>query len=411
MKRLRDGLHSALGGLSPVFWTLVAGMFVNRLANFVGVFLALYLVRERGFGADEAGRVVALYGVGLLVASPLGGTLADAIGRRTTMLLSLSAGALVVGTIGFLHGTGWIAAFAFLAAATSEMYRPAMNAAIADVVPAADRSRAWGLSYWAANLGWTFGLALGGALAAHSFIAVFLADAATSLVFATIVARKVPETRPNDANLHSPLGGLGLVFRDRAFVSFLVLVFLSLVVFVQFQLAVPVDMSAHGIGPGTFAVLLSLNGLGVVLLQPISAAWLPVGDGSRRLAASALLIGAGFGVYALAGPVPPLVVYATGIVLWTLGEVSGFPVAAAIVADLAPPALRGRYQGVFSMTWGVAFTVAPILGGEVLTRFGGRALWLLCLVIGASVAVAHLATAGQRLRRMAALAKEAAPDN
>ncbi len=73
---------------------------------------------------------------------------------------------------------------------------------------------------------------------------------------------------------------------------------------------------------------------------------------------------AGSGVNALAGTLPALAVYATGVVLWTLGEVSGFPVAAAIVADLAPPELRGRYQGAFSMAWGVAFTVAPVLGGE-----------------------------------------------
>jgi MFS family permease len=384
-------------------------MFVNRLAAFVGVFLALYLVRELGFGADAAGRVVALYGVGLLVAAPLGGTLADAVGRRSTMLLSLCAGALAIGAIGFLRGAVPIATFAFLAAATSEMYRPAMNAAIADLVPPRDRARAWGLSYWAMNLGWTVGLALGGVLAAHSFTAVFLADAATSLLFAAIIAWRVPETRPAGSHVHSPLAGLALVFGDRTFVTFLLLVFLSLVVFVQFQLAVPLDMNAHGIGPGTFAALLSLNGLGVVLLQPIAAVWLTIGDGGRRLAASALLIGAGFGLYALAGPLPPLYVYAAGVVLWTLGEVFGFPAAATVVADLAPAGLRGRYQGAFSMAWGVAFTVAPILGGEVLTRFGGIALWLLCLGIGVASAAGHLAAARPRRRRLAALASEVAP--
>jgi MFS family permease len=259
------------------------------------------------------------------------------------------------------------------------------------------------------NLGWTVGLALGGVLAAHSFTAVFLADAATSLLFAAIIAWRVPETRPAGAHVHSPLAGLALVFGDLTFVTFLLLVFLSLVVFVQFQLAVPLDMNAHGIGPGTFAALLSLNGLGVVLLQPIAAVWLTIGDGGRRLAASALLIGAGFGLYALAGPLPPLYVYAAGVVLWTLGEVFGFPAAATVVADLAPAGLRGRYQGAFSMAWGVAFTVAPILGGEVLTRFGGIALWLLCLGIGVASAAGHLAAARPRRRRLAALASEVAP--
>ncbi|MGB8930685.1 MAG: MFS transporter [Anaeromyxobacteraceae bacterium] len=99
----RRRLNAAVGGFPPVLWTILAGMFVNRLASFVATFLALYLVRERGFAPDAAGRVVALFGAGVLVAGPLGGTLADAIGRRTTMLLSFGLGALSVGTIGFLR--------------------------------------------------------------------------------------------------------------------------------------------------------------------------------------------------------------------------------------------------------------------------------------------------------------------
>jgi MFS family permease len=405
----RDRLRPALGGLSPVFWTLLVGMFVNRLATFVATFLALYLVRERGFAADAAGRIVSLFGLGILVAGPLGGTLADAIGRRRTMLLSFGLGALSVGAIGFLRAPALLALFTFLSAATSELYRPAMSAAIADVVPIEHRTRAWGLAYWAMNLGWTFGLALGGLIAAQSFTALFVADAATSLAFAAIVARRVPETRPPGTHVHSPLAGLVRVFADGPFVVFLVLNLAVLVVFVQFQLAVPLDMNAHGIGPGTFAALLSVNGLGVVLLQPLVGPALARRDGARLLAVSALLIGGGFGVNALAGWLPPLPVYLAGVALWTVGEVVGFPAAAAIVANLAPPELRGRYQGAFSMSWGVAFTIAPVLGGEVLTRLGGRALWAACLGIGVAVAAGHALAAGPRRRRLAALLGSAAP--
>jgi MFS family permease len=401
---MRRRLREAVGGLSPVFWTLIAGMFVNRLASFVATFLALYLVRERGFAPDAAGRIVALFGIGNLVAGPLGGTLADAIGRRTTMLLSFGLGAVVVGTIGFLRDPALLALFTFLAAATNELYRPAMSAAIADVVPFEDRARAWGIAYWAMNLGWTFGLMLGGAIAARSFTALFLADAATTLAFAAIVARRVPETRPSGTQVHSPLAGLARVFGDGTFVVFLLLNLVALVVFVQFQLAAPVDMNAHGVGPGTFAALLSVNGLGVVILQPLLGPALARRDLGRLLAASSLLIGCGFGVNALAGWLPPLPVYLFGVALWTLGEVVGFPAGATVVANLSPPELRGRYQGAFAMSWGVAFTIAPVLGGELLTRAGGPALWATCLAIGAAVAAGHLAAAAPRRRRLAEIA-------
>src|SRR5512138_1793586 len=406
---MRRRLNEAVGGLSPVFWTLIAGMFVNRLASFVATFISLYL-RSRGYAPDAAGRVVALFGVGALLAGAVGGTLADAIGRRATMLLSFALGSVSVGAIGFVRDPALLAPLTFLASFTSELYRPAMNAAIADVVPEADRARAWGVAYWAMNLGWAFGLALGGVLAARSFTLLFLADAATTLAFASIVARRVPETRPAGTQAHSPVAGLWRVFTDGTFVLFLLLQLAALVVFVQFQHAAPTDMNAHGVGPGTFAALMSLNGVGVVVLQPLLGPALARRDTGRLLAASALLIGAGFGVNALAGWLPPLPVYAAGVALWTVGEVVGFPAAATVVANLSPPALRGRYQGAFSMAWGVAFTIAPVLGGEVLARAGGPALWALCVAIGVAASAGHLAAAAPRRLRLAARAAAAEAD-
>ncbi len=411
---LRNRLSHALGGLPATFWMLFTGMLVNRLASFVGIFLALYLVRERGLSPSAAGRIVSLFGVGVLVAGPLGGTLADAIGRRATMLLSLGLGALAVGSIGFLRAPWLLGLFAFLAAATSELYRPAMNAAIADLVPPEDRTRAYGLVYWAVNLGWSISLAFAGLVAERSFLLLFLADATTCLAFAALVFLRVPETRPAGAQAHSPLAGLSIAFRDGQLVTFLLLHLLGLVVFLQFQLAAPLDMAAHGIGPKGFSLLMAMNGFGVVLLQPLLGPALQRRDGANLLALSALLFGLGFGVNAAVGTalgqvVGPLLVYGSGVLFWTVGEVVGFPTANALVANLAPAALRGRYQGAFSMAWGVAFTLSPLVGGEVLTRFGARALWLLCLALGSLVAALHLAAAGPRRRRLAALRAHAPP--
>ena len=90
---LRNWLGSRIGGLSGVFWTVWWGLVVNRLASFVLPFLSIYLVRDRGFLPAQAGRVLALYGLGMTIAGPLGGLLADRIGRRATMLVALVLGA------------------------------------------------------------------------------------------------------------------------------------------------------------------------------------------------------------------------------------------------------------------------------------------------------------------------------
>jgi predicted MFS family arabinose efflux permease len=395
-------LRQALSGLPATYWALLAGAFVNRLGAFVATFLGLYLVRARGFTAAEAAPVVALFGIGILVGAPVGGVLADAIGRRTTMLLSFACGAAAVGALGLVSSPPALAALTFLGAATGELYRPAMNAAIVDVVPPADRARAWGLSYWAMNAGWVFGLALGGFLAARSYAALFLADACTTLVFGAIVLRRVPETRPPGTQAHSPLEGLGLVLRDRTYLLFLLLHLVALTIFVQFQFALPLDMRAKGLDEPRFAAVLVLNGVGVVVLQPLQAALGGRRDPSRQLAASALFFGLGYGANALAGLLPPFPVYLAAGLLWTIGEVLGFPYAAQLVAELAPVSLRGRYQGAFSMSWGVAFALSPVVGGALLARFGPVALWLSCLAAALLVGAGHLAAGPARRRRLGA---------
>jgi len=103
---------------------------------------------------------------------------------------------------------------------------------------------------------------------------------------------------------------------------------------------------------------------------------------------------------------PPLPVYLAAGVLWTVGEVIGFPYAALLVAELAPPELRGRYQGAFSMSWGIAFTLSPLVGGALLSRAGAPALWGACLAAGAAVSLGHLAAGPSRRRRLAAAPTE-----
>jgi MFS family permease len=391
---------AAVGGLPGVFWTMWWGLIVNRLASFVIAFLSLYLVRERGLGPAEAGRIVALYGLGFTLAAPLAGLLADRVGRRATMVAGLLLGACCVSALAFARAPGLLALFAFLAAATGDLYRPAMSAAVADVVPPADRARAYGLVYWAVNFALSVGLAIGGLLADRSFVALFLADAGTSLVAAAIVFFRVPETRPHGL-VHEPaLRGLIKVFADGPFLSFLLLHLAALTVFVQWQLALPIDMAAHGLGPSAYAFLMALNCAGVVLLQPILTPRLQRVDAAALLALSAALFGLGYGVNAIGGSIA---VYGIGTALWTVGEVIGFPVASTVVANLAPPALRGRYQGAFAMSWGVAFTISPLAAGEVIQRFGSRTLWLLCLAVAVAVSAGHLLTAEPRRRRLAAL--------
>src|SRR5439155_9526482 len=116
-----------------------------------------------------------------------------------------------------------------------------------------------------------------------------------------------------------------------------------------------------------------LNGIVIVLVQPVLAPILGRLDRSRVLAAGALLVGLGFGLNVVAsGPL----LFALGVTVWTVGEVFVLPTSNAVVADVALPHMRGRYQGAYGLSFGLAGFGAPLIGPAVLPRFGRRGLWL-----------------------------------
>ena len=102
--------------------------------------------------------------------------------------------------LGFARETMHVVVATFALGFFGEMYRPSVNAAIGDLVPAADRTRAFGFLYWAINLGFSIAPVLAGLMASKSYTALFVGDAATTLLFALIVWARVPETRPARAS-------------------------------------------------------------------------------------------------------------------------------------------------------------------------------------------------------------------
>jgi MFS family permease len=415
---VRTRFRAIGAGLPRTYWVLWAGMLVNRAGCFVLPFLAVYLTQGRGFSPTTAGAIAAIYGAGSTVASALGGYLADHVGRRATMAGALLLGGTGMIALGFARDLWLIAPATFLVALLGESYRPAMQAAVADLVPPNDRVRAFGILYWVINLGFSIGLVLGGVLASRSFLYLFVGDGLTSITYALIVLRAVPETRPAHVlphregaeqapQRHGFASGFLAPYRDRPFAVFVALSVVTLLIFMQHIAALPIEMGRRGLSRTWLGFILGLNGMVIVLVQPFLAPFLGRFNRSHVLSVGACLLGLGFGVNVVAsGPA----LYGLGVVVWTVGEICLLPTANAVVADIALPHLRGRYQGAYGLSFGLAGFGAPLIGTSVLQHFGGRALWLGCLAAGLLVAAGHAALAPHltRLREERLAARGAA---
>ncbi|WP_194927129.1 MFS transporter, partial [Catenulispora pinisilvae] len=345
----------------------------------------------------------------------------DRVGRRATLLGALVASAVTLVALGSVHSVALIAVLAFLAGLANNATRPATGAIIADVVPSADRGRAYGLNYWAINLGFSVAMLSAGAVASHGYSLLFMGDAAANLGCAVVVFFTVPETRPvssiGSTGPGAANGGSGVgadseerggrltdVLRDRIFLGFLGAVLVGAVIYSQAQTVQPIMMGEAGLGPGAYGAIAALNGILIGVLQLPLTTWLRRYTHGPVLAVSSLVTGAGFAVPLLVSAVGhPMGVYAASVVVWTLAEIGTTPPQMALGADLAPAHLRGRYQGMSTLVWSIAGIIGPLVGGWALSTLGSSVVLWASLVLGAAGVPAWLVIGRRSAGRVAAL--------
>ena len=372
-------------------WILFAGAFLNRVGTFVLPFFTLYLTQTRGYTAPQAGLAIAAYGLGGILSQALGGLVADRVGRRNTIALSMFLAATFTLLLWQAHTLALIYPLMFCLAATAELYRPASGALIADLLPSEQRVTAFTLYRLGVNVGWACGLALGGFLAERSFSLLFIGDAMTSATFGLIALVSLPHgTRTTKhEERHLPTARASIL-ADRGFLLFLGAVLTTGIVYSQNVSTLPLHVTDAGHPTSTYGLLQALNGILVVFLELPVIGWTQRHDRLRMVALGDLLIGLAFMSLIVASSVPALVGM---ILLWTAGEMIESPMASAIAADRAPEHARGRYQAAFGSMFGVAWMLGPVLGTSVYA-VSPDALWLGCGVLG--VVAAALAVAAGR---------------
>jgi MFS family permease len=372
-------------------WILFAGTFVNRFGSFVLPFLVLYLTRA-GYSAAQAGVAMGIYGLGHLLASIAGGHLADRIGRRNTIVISMFGSAVTMLTLSQAHTYASIVTITFATGLFSELYRPASYALVADLIAEERRITAYGVYRFAVNLGFAAGPATAGFLADRSFNFLFIGDAATSLIYGLIAVAALPHGMRGYSKDERKGEALRAALADKRFMLMLLATLGITAVDFQSGSTFPLYVKSLGYATSTFGLLLSINGALIVVFELAITTLVRRYRPQPVIALGYFLAGMGFMLNAAARTVPML---ALTVVIWTIGEMVSSPVAGAYAAQLAPPQYRGRYMGLMMTTWGLGLVLGPSIGTWVFAH-NPAALWIACGVIG-TVSALLLLMAG-RLR-------------
>jgi MFS family permease len=384
----------------PLFWIIVVTLFIDSLGStLLFPFFALYITQKFGVGMTEAGVLLGMSSLFGLIGSVIGGALTDKFGRRQLILFGLVFSALSSLLFGLASDVRILYFLVVIVGLLSRVSTPAHDAMMADILPEDKRQEAFGITRVVYNYAWIFGTALGGLIAARSFLALFVADAVLSLTVAIILYRFLPETKPashieakESESFLTTIAGYRIVVRDLAYVGFTLAGMIVLIVYQQQYGALAVYLrDVHNIGPKSYGVMLSVAGLEVVLFQIWISRTIRKYPPFLMMMLGALFFMVGFGMF---GIVKGFTFFLLAMILATVGEMILFPTNKALAINFAPAAMRGRYMAIYDFGWSIPATFGPAAAGLILDNYNPNLLWyvggVLCAVSALSFYALHL---------------------
>ncbi|HEX4746888.1 MAG TPA: MFS transporter [Gaiellaceae bacterium] len=390
--------------------TLQIGGLINAFGNGMVIpFMFIYLHNVRGIELGVAGLIVGAHAVVSIVAGPIFGSQIDRFGGKRMLALALAI--LTVGYAGYaLVQEPWQG---FLVAIVSGIgvggFWPAQSTLITGLTPPDQRPSAFAMQRVVMNLGIGLGALTGGLIATTdspgSFVALFLLDAATFLVYACVMLALVPEPDLHTSGHGGRTGSYREVLRHRPFVAVIALNALFIFAgFSGFDVLPVYAKNEAGLDERQIGLLFLVNTLVIVFSQlPIAR----LTRGRRRMPTLGLfgLIWAGAWLLVpLAGSAAPesaFLVLVVVMVAFAIGQCLHGAVAGPLAADLAQPRLMGRYMALNALSWQIGFALGPALGGAGLA-VSPNGVWIaaaaLCAV-GAACTIAVEGALPSRARR------------
>jgi MFS family permease len=360
----------------------------------------LYFLAMTDLSLVQVGSALSLSAVLTMPGAFVIGSLVDRFGPRRMMLVGNLVQA--AGMVAYLWADSLLAVA--LWTALLNVGRQSFWGSFGNVVTAisapGERELWFGFLQAVRNLGYSIGGVLAGLAlqvgTAGAYQSVVVVNAVT-FVIAFLLLLDVPDHRvahPADA----PVEGWAVVLRDTAYLRLVLGQFGFVAGMMVLNFALPVYVAETIDLPGwVVGAIFTLNTALVGLGQGIVVRRMTGRVRARMMGLAQLTFVASYALFVVAGWLPvwlAIVVMLVGAAIYTAGELAGGPVLSATAAEAAPDHLRGRYLGLFQLSWGIGGAVTPVAFTWLLAHGRVTLWWVLALV--ALVSAAYL----QRLPRV-----------
>jgi len=366
--------------------------------SMVWPFLTIYIRQQLAVPLTSVALLLTLNSVVGLATTVVAGSLVDRFGRRGVMISSLAVSSLtLIGMSAADTLAPWVLLM-IVSGAFQPLYRIGSNAMVADLIEPKRRASAYALLRLINNLGVAIGPSVGGFFATISYTLTFYLAATAHVAFTLLILFFVKETMPPATTTPegtTPDIGYRQVLRDRPFLSFCGVYTLAGMAYSLMLVLLPVYAKENfGVPENQYGFIMATNAAMVVLFQYSITRITERHHHLPVLTIGSLFYAAGVGSVALGWNFPTFLI---SMVIVTIGEMVMIPTSTALTANLAPPAMRGRYMSVYGLTWGAGFALGPVLGGFLNDQLAPVAIWYGGLAMGLAAAMGFILL-GQVLR-------------
>jgi len=387
--------------LPPEVRRMLLGVTLSALGNgLVLPFAFVYFHSVRHIPTSIAGLVFSYGAIISLLAAPVVGTLIDKWGPRPILILSLSITGIGYASFSLIRSiTSALIVMTVCAVGNSAVW-PSQGALSTELTPDHFRERIYGAQFALLNLG----LGLGGLASSlivsidkpHTFEILYIGDGISFFVYVLVVLtlKNVGKRSKAERAIHATLdGGWGDVIRDRVFVKvWIVALFAIFLSYSQLEIGfTSFATTVAGVRPARLAWAYAVNTVVIAIFQLWVIKKLEKMPRAKGIAIAVLFWAAAWAILAIAGIMKEFAVPAIILCqfIFAIGEMVWSPIMPAIVNQIAPDHLRGRYNSASTNTWQIGMILGPASAGVLL----GAGLWGLWLGIlfGGLLAVAFFA--------------------
>jgi MFS family permease len=361
-------------------WILALGRLLSEIGSGFTLFYApIFFVQQVGLSATSVGLALGSASISGVAGRLISGTYADRWGRKPVLLLSTLVLAIACFIFAVTNDFPTLIIGSLVQGLGLGLYWPANEAIVADLTDGEGRRFAYAITRLADNVGTGLGIIAGGLLISSTgaYRNLFIIDGVSFCCFLLTIALGIRETLQSEKRSNEFFSGYEIALRDRRLLVYVVVNIILTIYISQTQTTLPLYFSgfvsqsgARGFNPQVISTLFTGHLLMTIVCQ------LPMLKLLQRLShARALMISGGFWVLGFACITTTgtsdsfqLLWASLGLGLFAVAIVAYTPTASALIADFAPPSLRGVYTSINSLCWAAGYAIGPPLGGWALDR-------------------------------------------